>query len=185
MAWLSMLVAAIWLVETAYPRKVLGQWNTADRWIKGKLMLAAMSQSTDALSAQEQNPWVALGLAPPPKAATLSTAEQRAAAQQQYRRHMAVLFAGFYIWKGIAILAGAWLGLAALIGLTGRRLSVRLHRQAASLMILSTLATVAGIFVAIRWGGMPPVADAVLYAKIAAVQSSYAWFLLIAIRFVR
>ena len=184
LACLSLLVAAVWLVEAAYPKKILGRWNTVDRWIKGRLMLAALGQSTDALGATQQDPWVALGLAPPQDAAPRSRPQDGEAVQKAYTQHMGVLVADFYLWKGIAITAGAWLALAALFGLAGRRPAARMHRQAARLMILSTLATVVGIYVAFRWGGMPPLA-ATLYAKIAAVQSAYAWFLLIAIRFIR
>ncbi len=182
---LSLLIAAVWLVEVAYPKKILDRWNTVDRWAKGKLMLAAFSQSTDMMATQGDNPWVALGLAPPPKPDQAAAIESQAAMAKQYTKHVAILTGTFYAWKGLACLAGGWLALAGLIGLTGRRPALRLLGQAGWLMLLSTLATVAAIFVAVRWAGMPPLADKMLYAKIAGVQGAYPVFLIIATRIMR
>jgi len=182
---LSLLIAAVWLVEVAYPKKILDRWNTVDRWAKGKLMLAAFSQSTDMMAAQGDNPWVALGLAPPPKPDQAAAIESQAAMARKYTQHVAVLTGTFYAWKGLACLAGGWLALAGLIGLTGRRPALRLLGQAGWLMLLSTLATVSAIFVAVRWAGMPPLADKMLYANIAGVQGAYAVFLIIATRLMR
>jgi hypothetical protein len=62
--------------------------------------------------------------------------------------------------------------------------ALRMQKQAAVLILLSTLASLAGIYVAIHLGNMPAISTQ-LYAKVAAVQSAYAWFLLIAVRLVR
>jgi hypothetical protein len=186
LASLSLAVAAVWLIQVSYPKRVLG-YNTVDRWVKGKLMLAALSQSTGAMG--EAEPDLRALLKPPPTTPEATDAEatpaDQEAAARQYTQHMRVLVGGFYIWKAIAILAGGWLALAGLVGLTGHRVGVILQRQAAVLILLSTLATVVGILVAIKWGGMPRVNDVLIYVKIAAVQSAYAWILLIVTPFLR
>ncbi len=186
LAILSLVVATVWLVAAAYPKRVYG-YNTVDRWVKGKLMLAALSQSTGTMG--EAEPDLRTLLKPPPTTPEATDPEaapaDREAAARKYTQHMRVLVGGFYVWKAIAILAGGWLALAGIVGLTGRRVGVVLHRQAAVLIMLSTLATVVGILVAIKWGGMPPVDDVLIYVKIAAVQSAYAWILLIVTPFLR
>ncbi len=185
LAVLSLLVASVWLVEAIYPKKVFDRWNTVERWAKGKLMLAALSESTNTMAGAQQDPWVALGLRPPKSAGSRPTTEQQAAIVKQTNTRIGVLTVDFYIWKAISGLAGGWLALAALFGIAGRHVSLRMHRQAAVLMILATAATIGAIEVANRWGGMPAGADFKLYAKIAAVQSAYAWFVLIALPFAR
>jgi len=187
---LSLLVAAVWLFQFC-PRKIpatdvrLHSITTADHWIVGKFLLSSFVQSSDMMAGAQQNPWVALGLAPPPPESAKPDPATQQEIARKYTRHMSVLWATYYIWKVIAVVAGGWLLLAAVVGLAGWRQSRRLHKQSACLMLVSTVVTVAGIFVAIRWGGMPEINDPTLYAKIAAVQSAYAWVLLVATRVMR
>jgi len=184
LAVLSLLVASVWLVEALYPHKLFNH-NTVERWVKGKLLVAGAVGFTNTMEGAQQDPWVALGLQRPDLAGARPTAEQQAKLVQQNNAEIAVLTIDFYVWKIISAVAGGWLALAALLGIAGRRVSLRMHRQAAVLMILATLATIAAIEVAIRWGGMPAGGNLKLYAKIGAVQSAYAWFVLIATLFVR
>lgn len=186
LAMISLVVAVVWLVQCLYPWRVMGH-NTLERWLKGRLLMSSASQSIDTMGGQE-DPWVALGLAPAKKAPGVSVEqqrEQRAAEEKALQGRMAVLWADFYIWKAITGLAGLWLAMAGLVGLTGRAASVKLHRQAAWWMILSAVVSVLGIEIAIRYGGMPANADSPFYLKIAGVQSSYAWVLLVATRWMR
>ncbi len=165
LALLSLLVAVAWL-GTVHLR--------VEPWLKQKLILAGLNEVG------------ALLLSAP--ADQQMTPEQRTELRAQAaasERRAAILAGSLYAWLGFAYLAGGWLALASLLGLLGRRVSVRMLRQAAVLIIFSTLLSIAGIWSAIKWGGMPPQADAQYYAKLGAIQSSYAWFLLLATRFVR
>ena len=186
LAVLSLVVATVWLVQAGYPRRVLG-YNTADRWLKSKLIAAGLSQSTDMMGDAEPDLRALLRVlqANPPSSDTMTDSAEQQAATQAFAQRMRVLLGSFYGWKAIAILAGSWLALAGLAGLTGRRVALTLHRQAAVLMIVSTIATVVGMYVAVRWGGMPPISDPLVYIKVAGVQSVYAWILLIVAPFVR
>lgn len=186
LAMISMVVAIVWLMECLYPWRVMGH-NTLERWLKGRLLMSSASQSIDTMGSQD-NPWVALGLSPAPKTPGVSLEEQRARRlidEQALQRRVSILWADFYIWKALTGLAGLWLAMAGLVGLTGRAASVKLHRQAAWLVILSAVVTVVGIELAIRYGGMPANASVPFYLKIAGVQSSYAWVLLVATRWMR
>ena len=175
LAAISLLAAGAWFWVLQYKM---------DRWLKLRLQYAALAEMSRGVDEPDPNVWAQLGLAPPTKKSIISKQELRARAAQG-ARHIAVLTADMYAWKGIALLAGGWLALASLLGCFGRRVARRMLRQSAWLIILSTVATIAGIEIAIRWGGMPDEANLNFYAKIAAVQSSYAWFLLVATRFVR
>lgn len=162
---LSLAVAGVWL------------WTSHQRvnpWLKQKLILAGFNEIGALLFA-----------APPDQQMTKEEVDALRKDASAGERRTALLAGVHYVWLGAAYLAGGWLALAGLAALAGRRVSRRLHGQAAVLMILSTLISIGGIWVAIRWGGMPPEADARFYAEIGAVQSSYAWFLLIATRLLR
>lgn len=77
----------------------------------------------------------------------------------------------------------AWLAVAGLIGVAFWG-GLQMQRQSAVLMLLSTVASAVGIWCATEYGGMPTVPVA-FYGKIVAVQSSYAWVLLLAVRILR
>ena len=169
LAIISVLAAGIWLWGVHYK---------ADPWI-GKVLIA--SYIGNAMSSLPSSPDQERKLTPE------QLKEQRLQAKAdgaKLIRQGAIRTAEMYIWLGIAYVAGGWLALAGLVGVLGGRVSLRMQRQAALLMILSTIASIAGIWVAIKWGGMPPL-HLEFYAKIGAVQSSYAWFLLIGTRLVR
>ena len=170
----SLIVAVVWIWAV---------WFPVDRKLKRTWLLAGIAGATDTMGQPQPDIWVALGLQPPPRAPN-QTRQNEAETTSRIERQMAILTIELYTWKGVALLAGGWLTLAALVGLLGARTSLRMHRQAALLMILSTIASVSGIWIAIHWGGLPDV-NAPLYGKIAAVQSAYAWFLLIATRLLR
>lgn len=175
--WLSLvslIVAFVWIWAV---------WFPVDRKLKRTWLLAGIAGASDTMGQPQPDIWVALGLKPPPIDPN-QTPQDEAAITSRIERQMGILTVELYTWKGVALLAGGWLTLAALVGLLGARTSLRMHRQAALLIILSTVASVAGIWIAIHWGGLPDV-GAPLYVKIAAVQSAYAWFLLIATRFMR
>ncbi len=162
LALITLAVAAAWL---------WGVNQKADPWLKGKLILAGINEAGALLFG-----------APADKAMT--EAEKAALLQQaaEGERRAAILTAIHYVWLAAAYLTGAWLALAGLTGALNRRISLRLHGQAAKLILLSTIFSIAGIWAAIRFGGMPPQADVAMYAKIGAIQSSYAWIILIAAR---
>ncbi len=170
LALISLAVAGVWLSVLHFE---------VDPWI-GKVFVAAIFG--DAVSALPDAPDQTKKLTPQQR--LQRQADAKANAERTMRRGV-IRTVEMYVWLGIAYLAGGWLALAGLVGVLGRRVSLRMQRQAALLMILSTIASIAGIWVAIKWGGMPPHADLELYAKIGAVQSSYAWFLLVATRLVR
>jgi hypothetical protein len=170
----SLIVAGVWFWATLMP---------INTFLTRSLLLKAIAGATDTMGQPEPDVWVSLGLKPPP--IDPSPPETNAEAATRVERELSILTIEFYAWKALAILAGGWLALAALVGLLGARMSRRMHRQAAWLMFLSTIASVSGIWIAIQWGGMPAHADLPFYAKMAGIQSSYAWFLLIATRFLR
>lgn len=175
LAVLSLAVAAVWLWATLGP---------IDTQLRRWLLLAGISEATSTMPAANTNPWELLGLVPPTDANPMSREEINAAIERS-NRHLTVLAIEMYTWQAIAIAAGAWLALASLLGVAGRRVSLRMQRQAAVLMILSTVASLAGIWIAVQYGGMPSDGPPIGMPTIAAVQSSYAWFLIIATRLAR
>lgn len=182
----SLLVAALWLVEALHYPRVLNRWNTVNRLIHGRLLMAEFSEGTNLVDTGAGDLSAAGGFSttvsppgsdhrPPIDAESLLA---------DLKRRQATRWITFYAWQAVAGVAGAWLTLAALVGLTGRILALRLHRQAALLMLLSTAATVAGLWVMERWAGMP-LTSWELAAKIGGAQSAYAWVVLLACRLLR
>jgi len=186
---LSLLVAAFWLYHTQGTVRLglvdsFTGGTTAYNWLGVRVGAAMISAGSVGMEATT-NPWEAIGLVPPPKAKRQPRDEQWQAAVEESQQQAVILGIEREVWVWTARVAGSWLALAAIVGMTGRRAGLTMLRQAAYLMILSTIVSVAGIYVAIRWGGMPPDADLPLYLKIFGVQSAYAWFLLIATRLFR
>ncbi len=167
---LSLAVAAAWL---------WGAHEKADPWIENKAMLAGIGELGGLLFKK------------PIDNKTL-TNQQRVDQAVEFKANTvesehraAVIAVTPYVWDVFAYLAGGWLALAGFFGLLGARVSRRMQRQAAYLMILSAIVSVGSIWGAIRWGGLPPSADLPFYAKVGGIQSSYAWFLLLVTRSLR
>jgi hypothetical protein len=76
-----------------------------------------------------------------------------------------------------------WLAVAGIIGMTYWG-ALRMLKQAALWMLLSTAITVGGVWTAIHFGGMPPVANETL-AKLAAIQAAAPLIILITTRFAK
>lgn len=189
LAALSLLVAAFWLYHTQGQLRLswldgLAGGTTVHNWLGIRVGAAMISAGSVGMEGAA-SPWEALGLAPPASADRKPPDDDLKAKVEQGQRQVVLLGIERQVWEWIVQIAGAWLAVAGLVGLTGWRVGLTMLRQAAYLMILSTIASVAGIYIAIRWGGMPPDADLPFYAKIAGVQSGYAWFLLIATRLFR
>jgi len=195
--WLSLVslvVAGFWVFQltprsdTLFGHKIkIHSFHNVDWWIKNRVLASSIGQVSEMSKAQD-NPLAVLGLAPGAKQTAKESKqdrERKARLMDEYASHMKVLGATRMVWVCIAWLAGLWLLVAAVLGLLGRRVSRKLHVQAAVAMLLSTCATVAGIYVAIHWGGMPGLPDEMFYAKIAFVQSAFAWVILLATRFIR
>ena len=168
---ISLVVAGVWLWAVHFE---------VDPWLGEKLIVASLNEAFSLLPANAST--AAKTVTPAERAKLKSQLNDRLKAGG---RRQTILCVEMYVWLGIAYLAGGWLALSSVVGVVGRRVSLRMQRQAALLMILSTAASIAGIWVAIKWGGMPPHADLELYAKVGGAQSGYAWFLMIATRLVR
>jgi len=186
---LSLLVAALWLYQTQGDLRLawldgLAGGTTIHNWLGVRVGAAMISAGSIGMEATT-NPWEAIGLVPPANADKQPRDEEWKAKVEQGQKQAVLLGIEREVWIWVVRIAGAWLAVAGLVGLTGWRVGLTMLRQASYLMILSTIASVAGIYIAIHWGGMPPDADLVFYAKIAGVQSAYAWFLLIATRLFR
>ncbi len=167
---LSLAVAGAW---------VWGAHEKVDPWIEKKAMIGGIGEVASMLFTK-------------PVKNTALTPEQRTAQKEEFlaeaadsQRRATVIGVTPYVWDGFAYVAGGWLGLAGLVGIIGLQSTRRMLRQAAFLMILSTVMSIAGIWSVIKWGGMPPSADLEFYAKVGGIQSSYAWFLLLATRTLR
>lgn len=162
----SLIVAGLWL------------WAAGMQihpWLSEKIALAALNEVMAAGSLGPSS-------GQPPTASEIEALDVQLA---QSKQRGAVLAGTTAAWYVCTFGAGAWLALAAMTGIAGWRGSLRMQRQAAWLILLATLSTAGGIWAAIRWGGMPPHADARLYATIIAIQSAYAWVLFVATRLVR
>ena len=84
-------------------------------------------------------------------------------------------------WVLVMILAGVFLLCAALSGLSGSHRARAWHRQVVYWTFLAAACTAGGIWALEKWGGFPPIPDPWILAKIAAVQSSYAIAIIVAL----
>ncbi len=84
-------------------------------------------------------------------------------------------------WVVVMILTGVFLLCAALSGLSGSHRARAWHRQVVYWTFLAAACTAGGIWALEKWGGFPPNPDPWILAKIAAVQSSYAIVIIVAL----
>ncbi|MCH8964304.1 MAG: hypothetical protein IIB58_05040 [Planctomycetes bacterium] len=84
-------------------------------------------------------------------------------------------------WLVVMLLAGVFLLCAALSALLGSHRARAWHRQVVYWTFLAAASTAGGIWALEQWGGFPPIPDPWILAKIAAVQSSYAIAIIVAL----
>jgi len=85
-----------------------------------------------------------------------------------------------HIWLVLMCAAGTVTFLGGVVGLLARPSGRRWLLAAGISILASTLLTLAGMWVLIRWGGFPPTVKPLGYLVIALVQSFYGWVLLAA-----
>jgi len=82
-----------------------------------------------------------------------------------------------WVWP---VMAGLVLTCAVFVGLGLQRRRVGLLRVGGVFVVLSACATVAALWTALRWGGLPSEGfDAMFYMKAFAMQSAFGWLLLL------
>lgn len=100
---------------------------------------------------------------------------------RDWERLVAVQGGATVTWIVVMILTGAFMLCAGLSSLSGSHRARKWHRQVVYWTLFSTACTIGGMLALVRWGGFPPIPDPWILAKIAAVQSSYAVAILIAL----
>ncbi|MCH7549943.1 MAG: hypothetical protein IH969_10480 [Candidatus Krumholzibacteriota bacterium] len=99
---------------------------------------------------------------------------------QQFRMiHPEVVEPTVHIWLVLMWAVGVLLLLGGLVALFGGRRARRWNLAAAVSVLVGTGLTLVGVGVLIRWGGFPPTIKPLGYFLIIAVQSAYAWVLLL------
>lgn len=101
--------------------------------------------------------------------------------KKQFNRYAAIQGLIQIVWLVVMILTGVFMLCAAIAGLAGSARSRGWHRQVVYWTLLSTTCTVGGLLALARWGGFPPIEDIRVLVKIAAVQSSYAIVVMLAL----
>ncbi len=84
-----------------------------------------------------------------------------------------------HIWLVLMWAIGVLLLFGGLMALFGGRRARRWNLAAAVSVLVGTGLTLVGVGVLIRWGGFPPTIKPLGYLLIIAVQSAYAWVLLL------
>jgi hypothetical protein len=154
-------------------------------WLGMTAGAALINEASTAASQHETDPWAQLGLRPSSKPAPKVSREEQQQLDNESMQRSAVIGIGRMVWPWTARVAGGSVALAGLWGLLlGSPRSVKMHRLAAYLVIFSAILSLAGMWAAIRYGGMPEIAPK-FYVEIGLKQSAYGWFLLLVTRFLR
>lgn len=107
--------------------------------------------------------------------------ERHAAFKRDWERLVAVQGATTVTWMVVMILTGVFLLCAGLSSLSGSHRARKWHRQVVYWTLFATACTIGGMLALVRWGGFPPIPDPWILGKIAAIQSSYAVAIFIAL----
>ncbi len=162
-----------------------GEWQDVADWLGVRIGMGSLSAATGTVG---DNDAVAglFGGAPKRKKPTAKEIEEIKKQHALVKQKIATLNVGREVWVWSNRLTGYWLGLTGLLTLLfGSRGTLRMHSIAGGLIILASILTVAGIWAAINFGGMPADASLPLYVKIGVTQSLYGWICLVAAKSLR
>lgn len=107
--------------------------------------------------------------------------KRQAAFTRDWERLVAVQGVATVTWIVVMILTGAFMLCAGVSSLSGSHRARKWHRQVVYWTFFATACTIGGMLALVRWGGFPPIPDPWILAKIAAIQSSYAVAIIIAL----
>ncbi len=160
------------------------EWQDVHDWLGVRIGIGLMGAGSAAVG--QNNDVAPLFGGPRPKPLTPEQITKLKARHAEMQKKIATLGIGKEVWTWANRLTGYLLALTGLLTLlTAARGTLKLHTLAGVLIILASLLTVAGIWAAINYGGMPADASLPFYVKIGCIQSAYGWVCLIAAKSLR
>lgn len=160
------------------------KWQGVADWLGVLIGLGSLSAATDTVGGNDDIAPLFGG--PQPRKKSPEEIEKIKVEHTAAMKKIATLNIGRVVWIWTNRLTGYWLALTGLLTLlTASRGTLKLHTLAGLAIIFSSLLTVVGIWVAIRYGGMPAHATLPLYLKIGGIQSAYGWICIIAAKLLR